>query len=1433
MMDAPGHPPRDTGTVDAENPWPGLAAFREADERFFHGRESVVTELARMVLRTRLSVLHGVSGLGKTSLLRAGLFPRLRRDHVMPVYVRLRHADESPALSDQVRHAIARAAAAAGVEAPDVERGGTLWEYFHRKDALFWDARNRIVTPLVVLDQFEEMFTLGRASVERRVRADAFLEELADLAEGRPAPDVRARLERIPEEALGFSAAAQPFKLLLSLREDFLPDLAELRARMPSLTQAMFRLQPMTTAEALRVVEISGGHLVEHAVAEQIVRFVASARSEGSVATEDAVVEPALLSVFCRELNNKRKAQGQPQITADLLAGTRTAIISDFYERTIAEGNLDPAVRIFVEEQLLTESGFRNNVAEEDALRRPGVSRAAIDLLISRRLLRREEAGTRGHSRLELTHDVLAHAVRVSRDRRRALETQQRELAERLADEERARREAEAAAAREQERREFEAAQALAAKARENAELAQALARQEQQARGAAERLARTRQYQLVWLAVLIVVTSLLASYAWRQADLATEEHGRANRALAAAYVDRVARGEPWPLAYLARAIRHDPDALPPRALLLGLLTQHVLPVAEMTLAEPIDWVAFNADGTRILTRSGGSVRLWDARTGQPVGQRLADAEPATVAAISADGERALTASPDGLARIWDTLTGEPHGEPLRHEYPVSALAVNRDATRVATAGADGSLRIWDAAAHTSRVVATAQGSIAHLAMDPTGRLLLAVTDDGMLSLWDIASGRLAAHLEIAAAADEFDPADLFSPDGSRLLAVLTDGTVRVLDTRAGGRGFELHAAGPIVSASFDPAGERIATRSLAPDHGVMVHLWNARTGARLPVAIQHGDWISRIAFSPGGEHVVTASHDRTARVWRAATGDPLSPPLRHARRVVQASFSPDGMRVLTASEDGTAQIWDAETGLQGGSPLRHDGAVIGAAFSHDGALVLTASRDRTARVWDARTGMPVDTRLRHGEAFGIDRASFSADGTRIVTAGSLDPALDDVERLARQAEEHVARLWDAATAQPVGAPLTHRDRVKSVAFSPGGVPRLVTASADHTARLWDPRTGEPVGAVLQHEGPVFEARFSRDGSRVVTASEDATARVWDAATGEPVGPPLQHPGFVLAARFSPDGSRVLTACADRAIRLWDPATGQIAGEIVGDHPSLELASFSPDGGRILGFFGEYSLLWDARTLAQIGGAIRHEDARHSPPLFSPDGAYLVTTSPTGAWIWDVRRDPVIAGELTDDAAILSAAFSADGRFATGSEHGLVRLWDVRTREQVGVPLAHPAAVNSVAFRPDGGRLLTLTGDGSARIWDVPGGTAGDADLLARLAEVIGGHEVAADGTVVRLDDRWRELAAFRLAAVQPPADAGHAAHAFARWLFADPSTRTISPLSSITVPELIARLLAEGDTGQREAARLFPGHRAAGPPGGRVAEQAVRQSGR
>src|SRR5271165_2975257 len=206
-------------TVNADNPWPGLLAFRETDQGYFQGRQAETEELMRLVLRERLVVLFGLSGLGKSSLLQAGLFPKLRQKNFFPVYIRLDFSSERLELPTQVIESIAREAFTHQVETPHVKAGETLWEYFHREGNNFWNSRNRPVMPLLVFDQFEEVFTLGRLDPQRAAATEAFLAELADLAEGRPPAKLKERIDQHPEEASAFNFGRHYYKTLLGIRE--------------------------------------------------------------------------------------------------------------------------------------------------------------------------------------------------------------------------------------------------------------------------------------------------------------------------------------------------------------------------------------------------------------------------------------------------------------------------------------------------------------------------------------------------------------------------------------------------------------------------------------------------------------------------------------------------------------------------------------------------------------------------------------------------------------------------------------------------------------------------------------------------------------------------------------------------------------------------------------------------------------------------------------------------------------------------------------------------------------------------------------------------------------------------------------------------------------------------------------------------------------
>ncbi len=419
--------------VDERHPWLGLASFTEESRGYFYGREDEVGELSRRVQRKLLTILFGQSGLGKTSILQAGVVPRLREQGFCPVYVRIDYNPGAPEPAEQIKEGIFRAAEQQGKwsQSGVAVQGESLWEFLHHRDDSLRDGSGATLIPLLIFDQFEEIFTLAQSDEFGRQRATRFIEDLADLVENRPPKALEARFENDDTAFERFDFARSDYRVLIALREDYLAPLEGLKGAMPSITQNRMRLAPMTGVQALQAVTGPGGKLVSDEVAAAIVRFVA-----GGAELANAEVEPSLLSLICRELNDKRLAESRSEISLDMLDGSHAGILGDFYERALADQ--PQAVRRFIEDQLLTDSGFRENVAEERVLGEFAAAGAAPDalaVLVNRRLLRIEER--LDIRRVELTHDVLCRFVKASRDQRQ--EREAREATERLLAEQRER----------------------------------------------------------------------------------------------------------------------------------------------------------------------------------------------------------------------------------------------------------------------------------------------------------------------------------------------------------------------------------------------------------------------------------------------------------------------------------------------------------------------------------------------------------------------------------------------------------------------------------------------------------------------------------------------------------------------------------------------------------------------------------------------------------------------------------------------------------------------------------------------------------------------------------------------------------------------------------------------------------------------------------
>ncbi len=217
-------PAAEAPAIDERNPWLGLASFTEETRAYFFGREEEVAELARRVQRKLLTVLFGQSGLGKTSILRAGLVLRLRMQGYCPVYVRIDYARVAPEPAVQIKQAIARTARRAGewTQAGVAVEGESLWEFLHHRDDVLRDESGATLIPQLIFDQLEEIFTLAQSDDFGRARAARFITDLADLVENRPPKEFEAKLEQDEAAAERFDFARSDYRVLIALREDYL-----------------------------------------------------------------------------------------------------------------------------------------------------------------------------------------------------------------------------------------------------------------------------------------------------------------------------------------------------------------------------------------------------------------------------------------------------------------------------------------------------------------------------------------------------------------------------------------------------------------------------------------------------------------------------------------------------------------------------------------------------------------------------------------------------------------------------------------------------------------------------------------------------------------------------------------------------------------------------------------------------------------------------------------------------------------------------------------------------------------------------------------------------------------------------------------------------------------------------------------------------------
>ena len=1132
--------------ITGVSPYKGLASFQdsEADAAFFFGRDREQEVIAANLMAARLTLLYGASGVGKSSVLRAGVARRLRElpGPLAVVVFDSWRAEPGARLREAVSAAVGGdfdGSLADTLEAATARLGGELY---------------------VILDGAEEYFVYHGGEAEPGSFA-------ADLPDAVTRDGLRAYF-------------------LLSLREDSLAALDRFKTQIPNLFANALRLEHLDRSAAREAIirpleefnRLDGDRPVEiepelvEAVLDQVARGnVDLGRAGRGVANGAAAarsVETPFLSLVMERRWEAERSVGSQLLRLETLErlGGAEQIVRDHLDDALAalppEGQ-EAAAGMF--DYLVTPSGTKIGHRAPDLAEYAGVAERELEptlkTLTSERILR-PVAAADGSTQYEIFHDVLAEAVLAWRTRHRS----EREL------------EAERARAARRQRR---AAVIVAFAAGVIALLAAVTVYALVQRGDARTEATRAQAGQLVAqaraeLAVHPVRSAELALRAARlEPSPQTEETLRT--ALRGLYLDALFRMD-GPVAN----VQFSPDgrllaaAAGAEARIVRVRDHEI--VQTFGHGAPVTGAWFAPNMRFVLTAGDdGVARAWNLATGRSLFS-VRHSGPINSVTFAPDGSEFATASDDRTARVWRASDGRLL-QVLRHPEPVVTPSFDHAGNLPATGATDRFARVFDVA--TGRLVARLDqgGWVTDVAFAPRGVLLATGGADKTARIWNARTGRQRFVLE----GHHGRVLDVeFDAKGDRLVTASADQSARIWDAHTGDLLTKVFGnTNQLQRAHFSPDGRSVVTAS--SDRTARV--FDQEGWLRTTLA-GHTDTVKDAIFSRDGETVATAGKDGTVRLWRWRSQPYLQTVAAHRGPVVAEEFTPDARRLVSVGSDGRVAVWPVGGGSAAwfGKPPPTVDASVGAdrvvVVSSDGRARLWQLPGRLVRTFTEPTRIAVAAAapgggvVATGDARGVVRLRDAGTG-RVVDAADAGARLTqlafsrDGGRLLAAGRDGVARLWrvEDATLRDGRELRGHRGPIVTAAFSADGR-RAVTASDDHTARIWDVGSGKLEHVLRGHRKALTSAAFSPDGRRLVTTSHDLDARLWNVETGSRLPVLRVHYGSVHDAAFTTDGRWVVTAGGGGA-GVFNARTGRIL-YILSTHDALPLiAATSPSGWRL------------------------------------------------------------------------------------------------------------------------------------------------------------------------------------------------------------------------------------------------------------------------